>query len=129
MHLPFTTDEFLDVFAREPSGEGVRDALPRAGGALRRGGGARPAVVRGRGDAAGGGRARPTTIFTLGVLLLARPRVAPWLVAIPFLWSLLGVSAAAQLGIREDLGLVVAGVLGTALLTWGGDGAVADRAS
>src|SRR5512138_3940278 len=41
----------------------------------------------------------PTTIFTFAVLLLADAPVPAWLYAIPFLWSLLGVSAAAQLGI------------------------------
>jgi hypothetical protein len=35
---------------------------------------------------------------------------------IPFLWSLLGFSAAVQLGIREDIGLLVAGLAGTGLL-------------
>ena len=38
------------------------------------------------------------------------------LYGIPFLWSLVGTSAATQLGIREDWGLLVAGVSGTALL-------------
>jgi hypothetical protein len=58
----------------------------------------------------------PTTIFTFAVLLLADGPVPPRLYAIPFVWSLLGASAAAQLGIREDYGLVVAGIAGTAVL-------------
>jgi hypothetical protein len=58
----------------------------------------------------------PTTIFTFGILLLFEGTVPVALYAIPFLWSLLGVSAAAQLGIREDWGLAVAGVAGTAIL-------------
>jgi hypothetical protein len=58
----------------------------------------------------------PTTIFTFAVLLLADGTVPVALYAIPFLWSLLGASAATQLGIREDWGLAVAGVAGTALL-------------
>jgi hypothetical protein len=37
---------------------------------------------------------------------------------IPFLWSLLGISASYQLGVREDIGLLVAGVLGVGLLIW-----------
>ncbi len=60
----------------------------------------------------------PTTIFTFGVLLLADGRVPPSLLVIPFLWSLVGASAAARLGFREDLGLVAAGVVGTALRSW-----------
>jgi hypothetical protein len=50
----------------------------------------------------------PTTILTLGLLAWARPR--PWtLLAIPLLWSAVGASAAVQLGMWEDLGLVAAG--------------------
>ena len=58
----------------------------------------------------------PTAIFTFGMLLLSKGPVPVRLLVIPFLWSLVGVSAALQLGIREDLGLVVAGVAGVALL-------------
>lgn len=61
----------------------------------------------------------PTTIFTFAVLLLADAAVPARLYAIPFLWSLLGVSAAAQLGIREDYGLAVAGIVGTVVLVVG----------
>ena len=60
----------------------------------------------------------PTTIFTFGVLLLAKSRVPPHLLVIPLLWSLVGASAALHLGIREDLGLVAAGALAVALLPW-----------
>jgi hypothetical protein len=55
----------------------------------------------------------PTTIFTFGVLLLATRRLPAWLVVVPLLWSLLGASAAFLLGVREDLFLPVAGVLGS----------------
>ncbi len=61
----------------------------------------------------------PTTIFTFALFLLIEARVPAWLYAIPFLWSLLGVSAAAQLGIREDYGLAVAGIVGTVILAVG----------
>jgi hypothetical protein len=37
---------------------------------------------------------------------------------IPFLWSLLGISASYQLGIREDMGLLAAGFLSVGLLFW-----------
>lgn len=59
----------------------------------------------------------PTTIFTFG-LLLWTPHLARWLLAIPFAWSVVGVSAALQLGVWEDIGLVVAGVIGTTMLLW-----------
>ena len=53
----------------------------------------------------------PTTIFTIGMLLLARGRWVAWLSIIPFLWSLAGLAAALQLGIAEDFGLPVAGLV------------------
>jgi Family of unknown function (DUF6064) len=52
----------------------------------------------------------PTTIFTIGMLLLASGTWVAWLSIIPILWSLIGVAAAVQLGITEDFGLPVAGV-------------------
>ncbi|HSN15449.1 MAG TPA: DUF6064 family protein [Anaeromyxobacteraceae bacterium] len=58
----------------------------------------------------------PNTIFTFGVLLLTERPVPRWLLPIPFLWSLIGIPAAAFLGIAEDWGLPVAGVLATAAL-------------
>jgi hypothetical protein len=57
-------------------------------------------------------------IFTFGLLLLTNATVPKSLLVIPFLWSLLGVSASYQLGIREDMGLLLAGVLGVGLLLW-----------
>lgn len=58
----------------------------------------------------------PTTIFTFGLLLLARGAVPLRLLVIPLLWALVGASAALHLGVREDLGLVVTGVVASALL-------------
>jgi len=56
----------------------------------------------------------PTTIFTIGLLLAARP-CPRHLLLIPAAWSLLGFSAARQLGVVADYGLVVAGVVGIAV--------------
>lgn len=53
----------------------------------------------------------PTTIFTIGLLLLARGRSVLALSVIPILWSLIGFAAAVQLGIPEDLGLPLAGLV------------------
>ena len=61
----------------------------------------------------------PTTIFTLGLLLLARPSAPAWLFAIPIAWSALGGSAAVLLGVPEDFGLIVAGVAALALVSLG----------
>jgi hypothetical protein len=60
----------------------------------------------------------PTTIFTFGLLLWTRVQVPAHVLVIPLLWSMLGFSAALSLGIREDFGLPVAGVLGTVLILW-----------
>lgn len=53
----------------------------------------------------------PTTIFTFGLLLWTDHKVAGYLLAIPFLWSLLGLSAAVTLGVYEDFGLPIAGLI------------------
>lgn len=53
----------------------------------------------------------PTTIFTLGLLFMARGSWVAWLAIIPFLWSLIGLAAAWQLGIPEDIALPVAGIV------------------
>lgn len=60
----------------------------------------------------------PTAIFTFGLLLWTAGRVPGWLLVIPALWALIGTTAALQLGIREDLGLVVAGLLGVGMLLY-----------
>ncbi|MBI3595104.1 MAG: hypothetical protein HY200_09115 [Nitrospirae bacterium] len=58
----------------------------------------------------------PTTIFTFGILLWATERVPIYLIVIPLLWSFIGVSAAINLGIKEDFGLVIAGIVGFTLI-------------
>ncbi|HKS28685.1 MAG TPA: DUF6064 family protein [Pyrinomonadaceae bacterium] len=58
----------------------------------------------------------PTTIFTFGLLLWTERRVPLYLLLIPFLWSLMGLSAALVLGVSEDIGLFLAGVTGTSLI-------------
>ena len=53
----------------------------------------------------------PTTIFTFGILLM---NVKKWnivLLIIPFLWSVIGLSAAIQLNMYEDIGLIVSAFL------------------
>jgi hypothetical protein len=57
----------------------------------------------------------PTTIFTIGLLLLARGGSAVWLALIPLAWAVVGTSAAVYLGIGEDVGL---GLAGLALAFW-----------
>ena len=58
----------------------------------------------------------PITIFTFGILFLTTNKIPMYLILIPLLWSLVGLSAAINLRITEDFGLVIAGVLGTTLI-------------
>ena len=52
----------------------------------------------------------PTTIFTIGVLLVAVRRPPTWLLAIPIAWALIGTFAAIKLGMPQDYGLAIAGL-------------------
>lgn len=57
----------------------------------------------------------PTTIFTFGVLLLlVKPQKI--LFIIPLIWSVIGFTAALKLGVYEDIGLLVAGLLSFAVI-------------
>jgi hypothetical protein len=58
----------------------------------------------------------PTTIFTFGVLLFIDNRISIAVLIIPLLWSAIGFSAALNLSIYEDFGLLIAGLIGFSLL-------------
>jgi len=58
----------------------------------------------------------PVTIFTIGMLLIQRGRWQRLTLVVPLLWSVVGGSAAVVLGVREDLGLAVAGLAAAAFL-------------
>ena len=58
----------------------------------------------------------PTTIFTFGILLWTTKSVPAYLLIIPLLWSIVGMSAAVNLQVPQDYGLVIAGILGTVLI-------------
>jgi uncharacterized protein DUF6064 len=64
----------------------------------------------------------PTTIFTLGILLLARPAAPAWLFVVPVIWSAIGGSAAVLLAVREDFGLIAAGIAAVLVLIFAGRG-------
>lgn len=53
----------------------------------------------------------PTTIFTIGALLLAN-RPPKYIAIIPLLWSAIGFSAAISLGVKEDVSLLISGLIG-----------------
>jgi hypothetical protein len=52
----------------------------------------------------------PVTIFTFGLFLLARAAVPWWLLIIPFIWSLIGGSAAVLLHVPQDWFLLFSGI-------------------
>ncbi|HKJ44654.1 MAG TPA: DUF6064 family protein [Balneolales bacterium] len=58
----------------------------------------------------------PTTIFTFALLLMIQNKVPYFIMAIPVLWSIIGLSASINLGISEDYGLAVAGILSVFLI-------------
>jgi hypothetical protein len=60
----------------------------------------------------------PTTIFTFGLLLWADKRIPFYFVFLPFLWALIGFSAAIKLGVMEDIGLLIAGVISTGTILY-----------
>ena len=59
----------------------------------------------------------PTTIFTFGVLLFSSHRVPWYVLIIPLALSIVGLSAAFNLSIYEDIGLTVSGLVSTVVLT------------
>jgi hypothetical protein len=52
----------------------------------------------------------PTTMFTLGVLLLGTGYIKR-LIVIPFVWSIIGFMAAISFGIKEDVLLLLSGLV------------------
>lgn len=57
----------------------------------------------------------PTTIFTLGLMAWAGTTLPRRMLVIPIAWALVGVSAAVNLGMLEDIGLPVAALVVVAL--------------
>jgi hypothetical protein len=53
----------------------------------------------------------PTTIFTFGILLLSDKKLPVVILIIPFIWSVIGFTAAFSFGVIEDTGLLIAGLL------------------
>jgi len=58
----------------------------------------------------------PTTIFTFGLLLWTDKIVLKYVLVIPLIWSMIGFGAALSLGVKEDYGLLIAGVSGFILI-------------
>jgi hypothetical protein len=53
----------------------------------------------------------PTVIFTFGMLLVMEKKKCRGIIVIPLLWSIIGFYAAISLGVKEDVGLVIAAIL------------------
>ena len=53
----------------------------------------------------------PVTIFTFGMFLLTNGHMSYWLLVIPFIWSLIGGSAAFLLAIPQDWLLLASGMI------------------
>jgi hypothetical protein len=60
----------------------------------------------------------PTTIFTFGLLLFVSSRVSFIVIIIPAIWSIIGFSAAVSLGMKEDMGLLIAGFACTIMIIY-----------
>jgi hypothetical protein len=58
----------------------------------------------------------PTVIYTFGILLWVKNKIPVYILVIPFIWSIIGISAAINLGIKEDFGLIVAGLTGSGII-------------
>ena len=58
----------------------------------------------------------PVTIFTFGLLLFTVRPVPRWLLVIPFIWSLIGGSAAILLNVPQDWLLLASGCIALPLI-------------
>jgi hypothetical protein len=52
----------------------------------------------------------PTTILTFGFFMLAAPKFPKYLLILPALWALIGISAVINLGVYQDLMMQVAAI-------------------
>jgi hypothetical protein len=58
----------------------------------------------------------PSTILTFGFLMLSDKKLARYLLIIPSLWALIGLSAAINFGVYQDFMMIVAAILADVLL-------------
>jgi hypothetical protein len=69
----------------------------------------------------------PTTVYTIGMLVLAGPTVPRVMFVVPLLWAIVGSLAAFTLGVTQDLVLLVAAAI--ALVVMGGAASVPPRSA
>lgn len=58
----------------------------------------------------------PVTIFTFGMFLLTASPVSRWLMIVPFIWSLVGGSAAVLLQVPQDWLLLISGFIAVPII-------------
>lgn len=107
--LPFTVDQFFSVFAACNNAVWPMQVIACLLGAA-----ALWAISVAR--PWGGSRSCGDPWHPVGVERRAAGPLPIWLVAIPVVWAGIGATAAVLLNVPEDLGLLVAGVLGAAVL-------------
>ncbi|MGB5875684.1 MAG: DUF6064 family protein [Bacteroidota bacterium] len=59
----------------------------------------------------------PLVVFTFGLFLFSDRKLPWWMLPVPVLWAI-GAIVPVSLGILEDIGLMVAGVVGTSLIIY-----------
>jgi len=69
----------------------------------------------------------PSTIFTIGMLCFLAPPFPRYVLLIPVLWTLVGTQAAFLFGVWQDMGLMVAGVIGIGLVFKRAKSSLSDR--
>jgi hypothetical protein len=60
----------------------------------------------------------PTNVFTFGLFLLSNKKIPKSLLIIPLLWAIFGGFPAVIAGMLEDIGLIVAGIIGTVIILY-----------
>lgn len=103
MDVPFSVEPFFDVFA--PSRSSPTPSPADSSGTRTRPRRLSDCPVRRRS-------------ITVGVLLFGKAPLPRAVLAIPLLWAPVGSTAALTLGVYQDLGLPVAGVVALVMLIW-----------
>jgi hypothetical protein len=53
----------------------------------------------------------PTTILTFGILLLSDKKFSKYLLIIPSLWAIIGITAVMRLGVYQDSMMLIAAII------------------
>ena len=61
----------------------------------------------------------PTTIFTFGVMILAKDKIPGYLLVIPALWAIIGLAAAINFGVYQDFFIILAAFSALSVVLYG----------